>query len=153
MKSWAKIGLGLGAIYLGVKVAIKGLVVGVSNILFKGLDLTNMTAQIQLNVSVRNPLPFGVKVNNITGDVYAQGVKVGYVNTTFDYLVASERTHTLPVIINLTAKGLGEALWKNIQTGDIKTLVIDFDGQLHVTKLNISVPIELSFDYRDLMGI
>ena len=151
MKSWVKIGLGLGVAYLAYRVAVKGLVVGVSKILFKGLDLTNMTAQIQLNVSVRNPLPFGVKVNNITGNVYAQGVNVGYINTTFDYFLAAERTHVLPVIINLTGKGLGEALWKNIQTGDIQTLVIDFVGQLHVTKLNISVPIELSFDYKDLI--
>ena len=152
MSDWAKIGLGIGALWLAFRIAAKGLVVGVSKVLLKGIDLSQGVAQVQLNVSVRNPLPVGVKVKDITGSVYANGVQIGYVNTVFDYLLGGERTHILPVIVNLTAQGMGEALWKNIQTGDVNNLVLDFDGQLHVTKLNIAVPIELSFKWRDLVG-
>lgn len=152
MSDWAKIGLGIGALWLAFRIAAKGLVVGVSKVLLKGIDLSQGVAQVQLNVSVRNPLPVGVKVKDITGSVYANGVQIGYVNTVFDYLLGGERTHILPVVVNLTAQGMGEALWKNIQTGDINNLVLDFDGQLHVTKLNIAVPVELSFKWRDLVG-
>ena len=152
MNDWAKIGLGIGALWLAFRIAAKGLVVGVSKVLLKGIDLSQGVAQVQLNVSVRNPLPVGVKVKDITGSVYANGVQIGYVNTVFDYLLGGERTHILPVVVNLTAQGMGEALWKNIQTGDINNLVLDFDGQLHVTKLNIAVPVELSFKWRDLVG-
>lgn len=152
MSDWAKIGLGIGALWLAFRIAAKGLVVGVSKVLLKGIDLSQGVAQVQLNVSVRNPLPVGVKVKDITGSVYANGVQIGYVNTVFDYLLGGERTHILPVVVNLTAQGMGEALWKNIQTGDINNLILDFDGQLHVTKLNIAVPVELSFKWRDLVG-
>lgn len=151
MRDIAKIGLGLTGLYLAFKIAVKGLVVDVSKVLFKGIDLANMTAQVQLNISIRNPLPVGVKVHDVVGEIYAQGVQVGYVNTVFDYMVAGGRTHVLPVIINLTAQGLGEALWKNIQSGNIQSLVIDFDGKLHVTNMNIAVPLELSFNYKDLV--
>lgn len=152
MSDWAKIGLGIGALWLAFRIAAKGLVVGVSKVLLKGIDLSQGVAQVQLNVSVRNPLPVGVKVKDITGSVYANGVQIGYVNTVFDYLLGGERTHILPVIVNLTADGMGQALWNNIQTGNINNLVLDFDGQLHVTKLNIAVPVELSFKWRDLVG-
>ncbi len=152
MSDWAKIGLGIGALWLAFRIAAKGLVVGVSKVLLKGIDVSQGVAQVQLNVSVRNPLPIGVKVKDITGSVYANGVQIGYVNTVFDYLLGGERTHILPVVVNLTAQGMGEALWKNIQTGDINNLILDFDGRLHVTKLNIAVPVELSFKWRDLVG-
>lgn len=152
MSDWAKIGLGIGALWLAFRIAAKGLVVGVSKVLLKGIDISQGVAQVQLNVSVRNPLPVGVKVKDITGSVYANGVQIGYVNTVFDYLLGGERTHILPVIVNLTADGMGQALWNNIQTGNINNLVLDFDGQLHVTKLNIAVPVELSFKWRDLVG-
>ena len=152
MNNWAKIGLGIGALWLAYKVAARGLVVGVSKVLLKGIDLSQGVAQVQLNVSVRNPLPFGVKVKDLTGDVYAQGVRIGYVNTVFDYLLGAERVHTLPVIVNLTAQGMGEALWKNIQTGDINTLILDFNGNLHVTNAGIAVPVDLSFNWKDLVG-
>lgn len=152
MSDWAKIGLGIGALWLAFRIAAKGLVVGVSKVLLKGIDISQGVAQVQLNVSVRNPLPVGVKVKDITGSVYANGVQIGYVNTVFDYLLGGERTHILPVIVNLTADGMGQALWNNIQTGNINNLVLDFDGQLYVTKLNIAVPVELSFKWRDLVG-
>lgn len=151
MSDWAKIGLGIGALWLAFRIAAKGLVVGVSKVLLKGIDLSQGIAQVQLNVSVRNPLPVGVKVKDITGSVYANGVQIGYVNTVFDYLLGGERTHILPVIVNLAADGMGQALWNNIQTGNINNLILDFDGQLHVTKLNIAVPVELSFKWRDLV--
>ena len=91
-------------------------------------------------------------MNDVVGELYAGGVQIGYVNTQLNYLCSGEKTHVLPVIVNLTSQGLGQALWQNIQTGNINNLVIDFDGALRVTKLNIRVPVELSFKWRDLVG-
>lgn len=151
MNNWAKIGLGIGALWLAFRIAAKGLVVGVSNVLLKGLDIANGKAQVQINVSVRNPLPVGVKVNDVVGEVYVGNTQVGYVNTQLNYLCSGEKTHVLPVIVNLTSQGLGQALWNNIQTGNINNLVISFDGALRVTKLNIRVPLELQFRWSDLV--
>ena len=78
-------------------------------------------------------------------------MKIGFVNTRLDYFCGSERTHILPVIVNLSAQEMGAALWQNIQSGNIDNLVIDFDGQLHITRLNIAIPLELSFGWRELL--
>lgn len=152
MNSWAKIGLGLGAAYLAYRMAIKELVVGVQKVSLYGLNLEKGIAAIQLNVEMYNPLPVGVTVRDIVGKVYASGVQIGTVNTTLNYFLGGERRHILPVIVNLYASGMGEALWKNIQTGNVNNLIIDFDGKVRATKLNIGVPLDLSFNWKDIIG-
>lgn len=152
MRDLAKIGLAVGALYFAYRTAARGLVVGLDKALFKGIDLNRGIAQLQLNVSVRNPLPFGVKLRDVQGEIYSGGVQIGYVNTQFDYLVSGESVHVLPVIVNLTAQGVGEALWNNIQTGNVNNLQIAFDGKLHVTNFNVGIPLDLSFNWSDLVG-
>ena len=152
MKTVVKIGLAAGALYVAYKVALKNFTVNVKDIAFKGIDLNKGIAQILINLSVKNPLPFGVTIKDVQGDIYAQGVKVGYVNTEYNYLMAGESVHILPLYINLSSAGVGEALWKNIQTGNINTLKINFSGKIRITKINIGIPLDLSFDYKELVG-
>ena len=152
MNNWAKIGLGLGALYLAYRTAIKEMVVGVQKVSLYGLDLAKGIAAIQINVEMYNPLPIGVTVRDVVGKVYASGVQIGTVSTTLDYFLGGERRHVLPVIVNLYASGMSEALWKNIQTGSVDNLVIDFDGTIRATKLNIGVPLDLSFNWKDIIG-
>lgn len=152
MNSWAKIGLGLGAAYLVYRMAIRELVIGVQKVSLYGLNIEKGIAAIQINVKMYNPLPIGVTVRDVVGKVYASGVQIGTVNTTLDYYLGGEREHVLPVIVNLYASGMGDALWKNIQTGDISNLIVDFDGAIRATKLNIGVPLDLSFRWKDIVG-
>ena len=81
--------------------------------------------------------------------MYAQGEKVGTVNTTYNYYLAGRKTHILPVVVQLDLSQAGTAVLKNIESGDVRTLTIGFDGKLYVG--NIGIPLQLNFDYNDLV--
>ena len=148
IKTIAKIGLGLGLLWYGVLRGAKGLIVRIKNYSFRSIDIESQTVSLNLNLMIKNPLFVGVTIKGIVGDVYAQGVKVGNINTTYNYYIAGGRTHILPVVVNLNMSDVGQAAMLNIQSGDIRTLVIAFDGKLLVG--NIGIPLQLDLDYNDL---
>lgn len=109
-----------------------------------------MTANLNLNLSIKNPLLVGITIKGIQGDVYAQGEKVGTINTTYDYYLAGGKTHILPVVVKLDLSSIGTAALLNIQSGDIRTLTIAFDGKLYAGKGYVGIPLKFTFDYDDL---
>ncbi len=145
-----KIGLGLSLLWLGVLRGAKGLVVRISNYTFRSIDLTNNTVSLNLNLSIKNPLLVGLTIKGIDGEVYAQGHKVGGVNMAYDYYLAGGHTHVLPVIVNLDMSDIGTAALLNMQSGDVRTLTIAFNGKLMVGKWGVGVPLQLELDYNDL---
>ena len=150
MERLVKIGFGLGLLWYGVLRGAKGLVVRIHSYSFNNVNLSDMTASLNLNLSIKNPLLVGLTIKGIQGDVYAQGQKVGYINTTYNYYLAGGKTHVLPVIVNLDLSGVGGAALLNIQSGDVRTLTIAFDGKLFVGKYNVGVPLKFELDYNDL---
>jgi len=151
MERWAKIGIGAGLIYLALLKISRSLVVGVRSFQFKSVDLTNKTVSLAINMEIKNPLIFGITITGIQGDVYMQGMKVGYVNTSYNYYLAGGHTHILPVIVNLSIGALGDAVIQNIQTGDISTLTIAFNGRVLAGKLKLTMPVQVELDYKDLV--
>lgn len=151
MEKWVKIGLGLALLYYGVLQGARGLVIGVQNFAFKSIDFVSSTVSLYLNLRIKNPLLVGLTIKGVQGDVYAQGKKVGYVNTTYDYYLGGGRTHIVPVIVNLQMQEVGQAALLNIQSGDIRTLQIAFDGKVYVGDWNIGIPLQIELDYNDLM--
>ena len=142
---------GLAAIWYGAVNAWRSLIVGVYNYTFRSFDLSNGTVQLYLNIMVKNPLLFGVTVRNVQGDVYIQGQRVGFVNTDLDYYVTGGgKTHILPVIVNLYIRSLGSAFLSNIQSGDIRTLQVAFDGKIYVTNKNIPIPCQKELTWADI---
>ena len=150
IRTIAKIGLGLGLLYYGVLRGAKGLVVKVHSYSFRGISFTDNTVSLNLNLSIKNPLLIGLTIKGVLGDVYVQGQKVGTVNTTYDYYLAGGKTHILPVIVNLQTSSLGEAALQNIQSGNIQTLTISFNGKIMVGKYGVGVPLQIDLDYKDL---
>ncbi len=151
MSRWLKIGLGAVMLYYAVLRGAKGLVVRVNSYSFRSIDLVNNTVSLNLNISIKNPLLVGLTIKGIEGDVYAQGHKVGNVDTRYDYYIAGGRTHILPVVVNLNMSDVGTAAMLNIQSGDVRTLTIAFNGKLKVgSKYEVSVPLQLDLDYNDL---
>ena len=146
-----KIGLGLGLLWFAVLRGAKGLVVRVSSYSFRSVSLVNNTVSLNLNLLIKNPLLVGLTIKGVVGDVFVQGLKVGSVNTTYDYYIAGGRTHILPVIVDLDMSSVGEAAMLNIQSGDVHTLTIAFNGKLMVGEYGVSVPLQLELDYNDLV--
>lgn len=141
---------GVGLLYFGVLRGAKGLKFGLQSYSFEKVDLTNMTINLRLNIQIKNPLLVGLTIKGVIGDVYAQGVKIGAVNTKYNYYIAGGKTHVLPVVVNLSMANIGEAAVQNILSGDIKTLNVAFNGKVLVGKYEVGVPVKFGFDYKDL---
>ena len=146
-----KIGLGAAFLWYGILRGAKSLVVRVNNFSFRSIDLNTGTVSLNLNLFIKNPLLVGITIKGVLGDVYAQGYKVGTVNTAYDYYIAGGKTHILPVIVDLNMMDVGQAAILNIQSGDIRTLTIAFDGKLYVGSYSVAIPLQLELDYNDLV--
>lgn len=144
-----KIGLGFGLLWYGVLRGAKGLVVKVQNYSFQSIS-ANGTVSLNLNLSIKNPLLVGLTIKGVTGGVYAQGQKIGTVNMSYDYYLAGGYTHVLPVVVNLQMGQIIQAALANMQSGDIHTLTIAFNGKIYVAKYSIPVPFQFELDYNDL---
>lgn len=146
-----KIGLGVSLLWYGVLRGARGLVLKVHSYSFRSLDLNTNTVALNLNLSIKNPLLVGLTIKGVMGDVYVQGLKVGYINTTYDYYLSGGRTHVLPVVVNLDLSDTGAAVIQNIQSGDISTLTIAFDGKIYIGAHKIGIPLQFELDYNDLV--
>lgn len=151
MSRLVKIGLGVGFLWYAVLRGAKGLVVKVKSFSFHSIDPAAMTVSLNLNLLVKNPLIVGLTIKGVQGKVYAQGHEVGNVDTAYNYHIAGGKTHILPVIVNLAMQSVGEAAWLNIQSGDIKSLTIAFDGYVFVGDSGVRIPLQFAFDYNDLV--
>ena len=144
-----KIGLGFGLLWYGVLRGAKGLVVKVQDYSFRSISADG-TVSLNLNLSIKNPLLVGLTIKGVTGEVYAQGQKIGTVNMSYDYYLAGGYTHVLPVVVDLQMGWLAQAAMQNIQSGDIRTLTVAFNGKIYVAKYSIPVPFQFELDYNDL---
>lgn len=149
MENWLKIGFGFGLLWLGVLRGAKAVQIRMQSYSFRNVGLSSGTVGLNLNLAITNPLLVGVKINRIVGDVYAQGIKIGETNTTYDYYLSGRHTHILPVQIDLDIHQALQAAVLNIQSGDVRTLTIGFDGKLYIG--NISIPVRFEMDYNDIM--
>ena len=150
MRNLLKIGLGLGFLYYGILRGARGLVCKVKSYSFRNVDIANGTVSLNLNLLIKNPLLVGIKIYGVTGDVYVQGHKVGYVNTAYDYYLSGAHTHVLPVVVNLTMGDVAQAALLNIQSGDIRNLTIAFDGKIYAGQKTVGVPFQFELDYDKL---
>lgn len=144
------IGAGLGLLWYGIKRGAKSLVFGVQNYSISAIDLSEGTAALNLNLSIRNPLMVGVTIRGITGDVYVEDRLVGRINMRYDYFISGGKTHVIPIIVNLDLSQIGPAIMANITSGDINTLDIKFDGKVAVTNCSVPIPVKLNMNYGDL---
>ena len=145
-----KIGLGLGLLWYGILRGAKGLVVRIGSYGFRSINIDDLSVNLNLNLIVKNPLVVGLTIKGVLGDVYVQGQKVGTVNTAYDYYLAGGHTHMLPVVVNLQLASVGQAALLNIQSGDIRSLTIAFNGKLFVGSRTIGIPLQFELDYNDL---
>ena len=150
MNNWAKILGGAALLWWGVLRGANALVVGIKSWAFRGLDLTTGTVDITLNFLIKNPLIIGLTLKDIYGDVYVQGQKVGNIAMTYNYYLSGGHTHQIPVIVRLNLANLGQAALLNIQSGDVRTLTIAFDGKLIVGSAGVPVPINVTYNWEDL---
>ena len=155
MRNWGFILAGVALAWYGIFRGAKGLEIKLKSYRFNSVNLSDYTMQLVLNLSIKNPLLIGVKIKGVIGDVYAQGVKIGTVNSNYDYDLSGGATHVLPVTVNLKMAGVAQAAAANIDSGNIKTLTVAFDGKLYAGEQlhkYVGIPLKFELDYNDMFG-
>lgn len=145
-----KIG-GVALLIYGVMRGAKALVVGIKSWSFRGIDIATGTVDITLNFIIKNPLLVGLTLKGIYGDIYVQGQNAGNISMNYDYFLSGGHTHVIPVIVRLNLSGLGQAALLNIQSGDVRTLTLAFDGKLVIGSAGVPVPVNITYNWNDLV--
>lgn len=119
---------------------------------FNGLQLLS-TDMIRFAVLLRNPLPFGVTIDAIQGDVYVQGQRVSNYAHDVDLQLPIEIKPSSITPVNLDVyvdfNNLSQAVYDNILSGDIRTFTAQFVGT--VTVGGKSIPVSKTISYYDLV--
>ena len=150
MANAAKILGGAALLWWGVLRGASALMVGIKSWAFRGIDISNMNVDLTLNFMIKNPLFIGLTLKGIYGDVYVQGHKVGQVSTSYNYYLSGGRTHIIPVLVTLNMASVGQAAMENIQSGNVQTFTIAFDGRLLIGKAGVPVPVQVNYNWGDL---
>lgn len=143
--------IGAALLYYSVLRGVNALAVWLAKYEFVSVSLTQKTIRFRLYFAIKNPLLVGLKLRLIEGDVYVQGVKIGSTNMAYDYYLAGQKTHVIPVELECSMQGLTEAAITNLQTGDPRTLTISFVGHIGVgDSYVVRLPIEKTLNWEDL---
>lgn len=140
--------VGGAALWWGVLRGIDAIKIKFEKIRLVGITSTSMT--MNLSVLVKNPLFVDVLVNDIVGDVYLMGEKCAVVNYPINQRLRGGKTSRLQVYIEVLGQQVGQALWANIQTGNINTLLMRFDG--YVTVRGMRIPIDRQFTLGEILA-
>lgn len=134
---WGVFGLTFLAIYMKHRIDSIGL--SLRNLTLISYDSDTKTALLNLVVSVRYPLPFDVLAKHLTGMLYIQGAPVASIDTEVNRYLRSdaENLMTIPVSVDITQLGTG--IWNNIQTGNVRTLMLQLDARLTTNVIPISL--------------
>lgn len=149
-QGWLQIAMGVGLLWYGVVRGAKGLKIGCQSFAFRNINLSEGTADVQLNISIKNPLVVGVKIKGIAGDVYVQDQQVGVVDMQYDYNISGGKTHIIPVVVKLTFNGAAQAALSLIQSGQIQNLTAAFDGKVMAGEHAVAIPLRFTLNWEDM---
>ena len=151
MNNWIKFGMIAAVAWYGILRGAKRLMIVIKDYTLNYINLSEGTVGLSVQFVIKNPLLIGLTLSRIEGQVFAQGQQVGTIDEELNYYIAGGRTHILPVNVELLLSSVQRAAMANIESGDIHTFTVDFDGKLYVSNYNIPVPIQFSFNYGDLI--
>lgn len=126
---------------------------GVKNIkiIFNRIDISEIDLgllRLNINLYVKNPLPISFNISDIAGDIYIQDVNCGKIDYPVNQTLRGLSTSEFNVSFNIKQEQLGEALFANIMTGDVKTLTCRFVGYVKFGKVKVKV--DHKFGFKDI---
>ncbi len=139
--------LGGAALYYWVLRGIRGV-----SVAFKGLRVISVvddTIRFSVQLFIHNPLLISVLVNDIIGTIYIMNIPVAEVDFPLNQRIQSRSVSPVTINFNVSREMLGEAMYQNIMTGDIRTLLVRFTGYLKAA--NVRVNVNKQFTFEDLV--
>lgn len=145
-KTWGYILLGGAAVWCYIKHKINQILIQ-----FNKLKVTSITSEriyFTATILIKNPFAVDLKLNRLYGYIYVMGNYVGFLDTPLNQVIHGNSTSAIYIKFDASFAQLGQSLYDNIMTGDIRTLTVDFDGAAKVN--SIAVPIQTTLTYSDL---
>lgn len=122
-------------------------------IVFDKITIKSVTAEsVTMGISmwVRNPLITDITVNNIIGDVYLMNIPVAKVDYPVNSKLYGVATNRFELNFIIQQSALTEAIWANIQTGNVQTLICRFVGNVEIN--HVKIPVDREFTFNELIG-
>lgn len=153
MNNVQKIGVfvGLTALWYYILRGAKALSVRMVDLGFSGVNLMGETVALRPVFRVVNPLFVSAFVRNVVGELYIMDAKVADVNAIINRPVRANGITDLTVPVDATFSGLSEAVRRNIETGDIRTLLVNFRGYIGIGKDRVAnIPLNIALTWEDM---
>lgn len=142
---------GAGVIYYYFLRGVRSLRFGIER--FNLISFTDKIAEFEVVFYAYNPLLVGLFMRNVSGTIRLMGVEIGYVNYPVNQEVLPRNYTFIPVRFSVDYAKLGNGLVSYLKTGNVSTLLIEFDGLVTVGREKIvSVPIRKQITWGDLIG-
>lgn len=138
----------LSGLWLVGKWTLNNIAVNFDKLHFYGIDAN--TIKLQASLLIQNPLPVSVLVNELYGDVYIMGIQSGALSTIINQRIHANSISEFRINIDIFRETIGEAIWANIMTGDVRTLLVEFQGYIVVEGKQL--PVKKTMTYEDLFG-
>lgn len=142
--TWAVFGLTAAAIYL--KHRIDSIGISLRNLSLVSINQEQKTAALNLVVSVRYPLPFNTYAKRLVGSLYIQGAQVATIDTMVNRYLQPDAENILNIPVTINYQQLAAGVWANIQTGNVRTLLIQLDARLTTNIIPISLHKTLTWE-------
>ncbi|MCM1069933.1 MAG: hypothetical protein NC038_07795 [Paludibacter sp.] len=137
-----------GALWYWVLRGVRAIAVKFERLRLFSVNVGSLSFNI--SVLIHNPLLVTVLVNEIIGDIYIMDVHCAAINYPLNQRIRAMGDSRLQVNFDVFPEQLGQALFSNISTGDIKTLLFRFDGYVKVG--GIRIKIDKSFTFTDVFA-
>lgn len=149
-KKAAYIGLAVAGFWYYFLRGVTALKIGLKQLRITGID--GDTATLEVTLFIQNPLLAQVFVRSVSGTISIMGIPVGTIDYPINRRIKSRSITYLPVRVQISYSALGDALWANIMTGDIQTLIIELQGTITTgEKVEIPIPVRKSWTYSDII--
>lgn len=147
LKAWLLFGLAGSVVYL--KHRLDAITMRLQSIGIVNIDTTNRVATLNLVVDLIYPLPFGLTLKTLTGDLYIMGKRVAVVKNVLNRYLSPSSVTPITITVDVDLAQLAEGVLANIQTGNIRSLLIQLDARATTNLLPISL--HKTFVYDDLI--
>ena len=114
------------------------------------IDVTANSAVYELALLVHNPTLLDMTIDRIDGTVYMMDIPVAVVDWNVAQHIRSFASSALVVQFEAFHDKIGDAAWVQIQSGDVRSLEVTFDG--FITIKGVRIPVKKTFLYDDIVN-
>lgn len=142
---------GAGVVYYYFLRGVRSLQFGIDR--FHLVSFNDKMAEFEVVFFAYNPLLISLFLRNVSGTIRLMGKEIGSVDYPVNQNVLARSYTLIPVRFTVDYAKLGDGLVSYLKTGNVSTLLIEFDGTISLGQDRIvNVPIKKQITWGDIAG-